>query len=287
MVDEKRPQPAVKSWMSNRPYLSLLAGIFGMTLIGGLDYFTGMDARVFPLYYLPIALVTWYVSINAGYFLCLFSTILWALALWLDNLSWSTGLFAFNFVTQLVSFGGITFLIGRLRVRYEREKRLNLEDELTGLANNRAFMKQALAQIATAARHKRPFCLAYLDLDNFKLLNDNLGHSSGNKALKILGELMNSQLRAGDIAARLGGDEFGILLPDTNVEGATVVLTRLKDQIEQKMERNDWPVTASIGGTIFLNAPPSLDDAIGLADSQMYQSKKNGKNNITIGVFDA
>ena len=128
-------------------------------------------------------------------------------------------------------------------------------------------------------RYDRPFTLAYLDLDNFKQINDRFGHQTGDKLLKIVAQTMQKHIRQIDTAARLGGDEFALLLPETNYENGRVVLNRLQKSIMDAIAAYS-PVSLSIGALTFIDLPDTVDKTINNVDSLMYKVKKDGKNDL-------
>jgi diguanylate cyclase (GGDEF)-like protein len=129
-------------------------------------------------------------------------------------------------------------------------------------------------------RYRHPFSVAYLDFDNFKFINDTLGHSVGDDLIRVVVETLNHELRKTDQAARLGGDEFAILMPETDGKIAPQVMERMCSKLLDSMKGNNWPVTFSIGLATFNKPPNSVDDMIKAADSLMYEAKNNGKNRV-------
>lgn len=254
----------------------------GVLLIGVVDYSTGNEARVFPLYYLPIAVGALRVSRTAGLGLAALSSALWVLAMWWGGSAWSAELFIFNTAMQTLSFGTIAILVANITSRFKDERDLSRTDILTSLPNSRAFHELAEVLVAGARRHGRPLTLAYIDLDNFKAVNDRQGHAQGDLALKRVAEVLRGATRASDVAARLGGDEFVLLMPDTGPEAALNVLQRIGDLIATEMKRSRWPITASIGALSFLEAPSTVEAAVQGADSLMYRVKQAGKKHLLL-----
>lgn len=252
--------------------------------IAVVDYATGIEARVFPLYYLPISLGSLRVSRSAGLRLAALSTALWVLAMWWGGSPWTADVFIFNTVMQTLSFGLIAVLVANLANRFEREHDLSRTDILTSLPNSRAFHELAEVLVAGAHRYGRPFTIAYLDLDNFKQVNDKQGHAKGDLVLQRVAAVLRRATRASDVAARLGGDEFVLLMPDTGPGAARTVLQRVRDLIAREMKSSEWPVTASIGAISFLEAPTAVEEAIQAADSLMYRVKQAGKNQLLLEI---
>jgi diguanylate cyclase (GGDEF)-like protein len=138
------------------------------------------------------------------------------------------------------------------------------------------------ADIALARRSGTPFTLAYLDLDNFKAVNDQHGHHAGDRALTKTAAILREHSRASDLVARLGGDEFALFLSDTGRDSAERSLERLRGMVESAMAEQGWPITASVGAITYLNAPATLDAAVHAADAMMYRAKQRGKNRVHV-----
>jgi diguanylate cyclase (GGDEF)-like protein len=257
-------------------------------LVAVLDYFTGVQIRVFPLYYLPIAFGTYYLSSKAGFFLGVSSTIGWLASNWLFSEDYfDSRVWIINTATMMISFLTISFLIARLKRGFDRERSLSRADQLTGLPNSRAFYEHAELLIAGARRSGRPFVIAYFDLDNFKIVNDERGHQTGDLVLKEVGRILREGLRASDVVARIGGDEFVAILPDTGAQDASVSLERIRTKLVEEMGARRWPVTVSIGAATFALAPATLDEALRFADDVMYEAKDSGKNRVHVRTVAA
>jgi diguanylate cyclase (GGDEF)-like protein/PAS domain S-box-containing protein len=164
----------------------------------------------------------------------------------------------------------------------QREKELARTDVLTGLSNRRAFYEALQMERARTARYGRPITLAYVDLDNFKRVNDSLGHAVGDELLVCVADLLRQTLRLSDTVGRLGGDEFALLLPETSPGAAESLLQKLRKILMDAMQGRNWPVSFSIGAATFLNNPPPLDQMIRAADELMYAVKKSGKNSVEV-----
>lgn len=157
------------------------------------------------------------------------------------------------------------------------------QDPLTGLANRSLFMDRLEHALTRATRHVRrraPVAVLFLDLDNFKSINDSLGHEAGDALLVTVGRRLSSCLRPGDTAARLGGDEFAVLLDDTTeVANAARVAERIMDSLRQPMTQNGDTlyVTASIGIATSESGFAESSDLLRAADIAMYRVKERGK----------
>lgn len=167
-----------------------------------------------------------------------------------------------------------------LRLSLKREKALARIDPLTSVPNRRAFYEVLQRERHRLQRSARPLTLAYIDLDNFKEVNDNFGHKAGDSVLMTVSSVMVGALRKADVVARLGGDEFAILLPETNADAARQVITKLHLRLMASMAQNGLPVSFSIGVVTFTVALESPEDLLQKADELMYFVKLHGKSNI-------
>ncbi|MDZ4201810.1 MAG: diguanylate cyclase [Gallionella sp.] len=158
------------------------------------------------------------------------------------------------------------------------------EDQLTGALNRRG-MDAAFEHEATRCdRSQSPLCVALLDIDNFKRLNDTLGHHAGDKALIHLCEVIKEALRPSDSVARYGGEEFVILLPDVSIEEAAATVERLQRELTKKffLHENERVLVTFSAGVAQRQAQEPQEDVIGRADKAMYQAKHTGKNRVIV-----
>jgi diguanylate cyclase (GGDEF)-like protein len=171
-------------------------------------------------------------------------------------------------------------LLFEMRLKLLQEKRLSRTDPLTGAANRRSFYEILEAEISRLNRYRRPLSLAYLDLDNFKQMNDRFGHEIGDAVLISVANTVQKHLRLGDSIARMGGDEFAILLKEADAVSAIGAIRRFQKHMLAAMRQSGWDVTFSIGVVTCEDPPASVQQLIARADQLMYEVKRSGKNNI-------
>ena len=159
-------------------------------------------------------------------------------------------------------------------------------DYLTGISNSREFFNRAESELERARRYKSPFSVAYIDLDNFKQVNDKLGHSEGDRLLKAITQTISASIRKTDTFARLGGDEFVILFSNTEQEGAIPAVQKIEKIIVDEVKVIAIPVTLSVGVATFKSAPYSVDKMLQKADELMYRAKSQGKHQVCYAQFD-
>jgi len=142
-------------------------------------------------------------------------------------------------------------------------------------------------EINRARRYGHPFTMVCLDLDNFKTVNDRFGHSTGDVLLRLVARTIQENIRATDTVARLGGDEFAILLPETGLNIAEVIMERIQEINSDILRKHGWPVTLSVGVVTFMSPPATVDEVLRISDRLMYTAKDNGKNSIRYEVLGA
>ncbi len=153
-------------------------------------------------------------------------------------------------------------------------------DALTGLYN-RAHFETALRQrIEYASRRTDTVAVAMIDVDGFKEINDTQGHGLGDLALRQVGDLLAAHARETDVVARYGGDEFAWLMPGTTVETALAVADRIRQQVQEKLQEMDLPVSLSIGIAVCPDDADTVAGLIDFADAAMYFAKGAGGNQV-------
>ncbi|MGE4049881.1 MAG: diguanylate cyclase, partial [Piscinibacter sp.] len=186
--------------------------------------------------------------------------------------------------------------LGRLRDALKRQKAelrealahnevLALRDELTGLANRRHMAALIEAERERCAAHGSRFCLAVLDIDRFKRINDTHGHPVGDRVLEVFAQEALAAIREADVLARWGGEEFMLMLPDTRLTAARLGLERLRTRVEALRVAHgsgELGFTLSAGLVEYTPGEP-LVEAIARADRALYQAKQQGRNRVVAG----
>lgn len=256
-------------------------GSAGIVVIGLLDYITGTEIRVTPLYFAPVAMLAWYYGRVGALVAAALSTAAWGASNALAGLEYSSpGVWVINSVTQTVSFVIVGLLLAALRMAVQREREVSLTDPLTGMLNGRAFHNAAARVVSHCRRTGRPLTIAYVDLDNFKSVNDQFGHQAGDEMLRSIAKRLLVSIRPDDVAARLGGDEFVVLFPEIGQSEAVIALSRLRASMASTLGTGPISVTTSVGGVTFLSLPTSVEEVLHAADTRMYAAKSAGKNRV-------
>jgi diguanylate cyclase (GGDEF)-like protein len=256
----------------------------GCALIAGvglLDYLTGEEIALSLFYLIPIALLTWMAGRRLGIAASIVSAVVWVgTDVATAESSLPISIYAWNTLIVLSFFIIVVLLLAALKKALEHERELAHTDYLTGAVNPRFFLELLQMEIDRSQRYKHPFTIAYIDIDNFKAVNDRFGHITGDRLLCQVVARTRQHLRKTDLVARLGGDEFALLLPETSQEPARFILTKIQSEILTGMKSGNWPVTISIGVLTCDGAALSAQEIIGMVDDVMYAVKHAGKNAI-------
>ena len=264
----------------------LPAAVFVVGLVGVADFLTGSEISFSIFYVAPIALAAWYGGRLVGIVTAGLACVAWLAADLLSVVEISHVLIPFwNAAVRLSFFATIAVMVSEIHRRLDYAKRLARIDPLTGALNSIAFHELAESELTRARRYGRPFTLAYMDVDNFKQINDQHGHQSGDRALAEIVDAIRGELRETDIIARLGGDELAVLLIETDKEETGVITRRLCETVRDRMSRAGWPATLSIGAVTFERPPSSVAEMTHLADELMYTVKRSGKDGFAQQVY--
>ncbi|MDD5336278.1 MAG: GGDEF domain-containing protein [Rhodoferax sp.] len=253
------------------------ASVAMMLVIFLLDMETGTGIRLGALYVLPIALVGLHCDGRKP----LVAAILLSVSFQTINVVSDAIALASSITDITVGFIS-ALLVGTLanavRHNHRELEALSQTDSLTKLQNRRGFELTVEAEIERQNRYGGTFSLVLIDLDKFKQLNDSRGHAEGDRALVVIGEILQGSIRDSDTSARLGGDEFSVLLPNTRRNECEVVCGQLVSRIQSRMRQLNFEITASIGASTFDHPPESLAAAFRIVDEAMYTAKAKGRN---------
>lgn len=184
------------------------------------------------------------------------------------------------------SLAGISFNNSLL---YQQIKESSITDDLTGLYNHRLLKNQLEREISTAKRNGKFLSVILLDLDNFKDYNDTFGHLEGDEVLRKIGNIIKKNTRLGDFASRYGGDEFAIICPNTSIEEATFVASKLQQAVSSHRFRSEkqnkpYKITMSAGVSTFPLHADNIKDLLLAADNALFKAKSQGGNKLEIAT---
>ena len=264
-----------------------LIGVAIVVLLGFLRTATDAEFTFASAAIVPLIAISWLGGRNDGYVFSLLAAIMWAITDFLVEHPYSATWIPFaNGLTRLLIYVFISYLIVHVKVLLVREKELSTHDELTTLLNRRAFFELGNAEVDRSKRYGHSMAVAFLDLDDFKQLNDTRGHKVGDLALKATAVVLRNTLRSTDFVARIGGDEFAVLLPETDFEAAQEAGEKVANAVNAAMKMF-LPVSVSVGVSWFETANSDFSDMVASADSLMYEIKRGGKNGVQIQRTDS
>lgn len=248
-------------------------------MIGFLDYKTGFELSFSSFYLIPIIYISWFLGHKQGIIISLFASGTCFTADFLSGHEYTHWLIQYwNTLIRFTFFVIISYLLCKVKTLLHKEHDYARVDYLTGLANTRAFFEYAEKVIKRAKINNDSVTAIYIDLDNFKKVNDTEGHKTGDQLLQKVAYIIQQNIRTNDIAARLGGDEFALLIPHIDERRAEEFVKDVTSKLNKEMSCNNWPVTFSVGIAVFQKVPETIDEIIKEADSLMYTVKKSGKN---------
>ena len=268
---ERLPRPVV-----------LLLGLALIAAIALVDNISGPKLVLNVFYLLPVMLVAWVTaSTMYGLVAALATFLIGPLETYLDGLHlYSLPVALWNAGMRTAVFFIVLLLLAEVRLLVERLEAQSLTDELSGVANRRAFLAVAAREIDRSRRYHHELSLAYLDIDGFKAVNDRNGHAVGDRVLVALAGLARATARSVDTVARLGGDEFVILMPETDAGAALPLAERLRETCSQAAGTGTALITCSIGLVTFEQAPKDVEELLTSADALMYEAKAAGGDGV-------
>lgn len=258
--------------------------LFAVLVFTAFDYVVGqhIDTSIFHL--VPIAYVAFYGKRWQTITLVTLSELLYT-GIEIIVLMHQSPLFAilWNSLARGILFMIIAIGAQKLGVSYQREAHFSNHDPLTGALNRRALERLLLEHMMLT--ESWPLTIAYIDIDNFKQVNDRLSHAAGDALLSNTIRLLSFNARKGDRIGRLGGDEFMAIYPGANEAMAKTIVIRQRDAIHDYYQRKAFGTSLSIGVVTFHHSPADMMEMIRQADAAMYQAKNSGKSQIIYSSY--
>jgi diguanylate cyclase (GGDEF)-like protein len=273
----------IDHYLNNSPKWAIFIGVcIFIIILTLLNFYTRSEVALSILLIVPIYIVAWYVGPFSSIIISFVSAISWDLNDIYSGIAFSH--YVVPYLNTLIRFNVFTIICLFLMEIKEQLNQIGYladTDGLTGLANNRFFHENIKIEAMRNKRYKRPFTIAYMDVDNFKTVNDTNGHDTGDRLLRDIANTLRTNVRNTDIIARIGGDEFAVLLPETDYSGSEKALNKISNSLQMTMNLNRWPVTFSFGAITFNEALIDSKHMAKAVDNVLYKVKNSGKNNIS------
>ena len=233
----------------------------------------------FSIFYLiPISLATYYGGFRQGLVISVLSALAWGFNDWYTGHRYTNHWMPlWNIFMRLGYYILHSYMLRRYTTLLAYTSSLAYTDTLTGAFNTRYLARHIARLRDTGRTAKQPVTLAYIDLDNFKEVNDTHGHDEGDQVLRVLAEETRKTIGENDIFARLGGDEFVVVIPERDFTAAKQIIEQLTMNVLAAFRRRGWPVTLSIGALTYNHAAKIPVSPMQQVDQLMYKVKKTGK----------
>lgn len=232
----------------------------------------------FGLATVVVAITIGSVALSAG----ISAAVHYAIGVPMSGLAWAVTLACPALIAPTMSWWAFDLVL-KIEIAHEQLRVQSTIDHLTGIFNRRYFMERLREEIDRTQRYGTPFAVAFIDIDNFKRINDEHGHLSGDEILKQLTQTCAKQVRDIDTLARIGGEEFALLLPQTTPEDAERLVERLRAGVAAtRASIGDvrLELTVSIGLTSSNRGAMDVDGILRVADEALYAAKRQGKNRL-------
>lgn len=267
-------------WQGWHRWAAWLICVGLIVLLGLLRSATDTDFTFASLAILPVLAIAWIDGKRNGLLVALLATAMWLASDIASERQFSDDWIPWvNAITRLLTYGIAVLLVAQIRFQFDREHNNATHDALTGLQNRRAFFEAGDFEVERAKRYAHPLAVIYLDLDDFKQLNDCKGHDAGDAALRATASALTRTMRATDRVARMGGDEFAVLLPETGYEAAITAGQKISIALDAALKAFP-PVKVSIGVAWFAAADRLFPAMLTAADELMYEVKESGKHDM-------
>ena len=252
------------------------------------DYVTGPQFSLTLFYLIPVGIAAWYLGWRNAVLNAVLGTLAWYAVDYTNGMSYSAEAVRYwNTIIRLGVFLVMGYALAMLRYVLNHERDLARTDSLTGVSNWRHFSELATRELSRARRYRKPITLAYVDVDNFKRVNDSRGHDAGNAVLCEIAAVMQNTFRLTDVVARAGGDEFVILLPDQDQKGARVAIEKVERALGAMTDASNGVIGFSFGVVTANSAPMDVETMVQAADALMYDVKEAGKSGSRYSELEA
>lgn len=272
--------------LSRYPFKRRVILVLLISILGFIDFATGFEYSFAVFYLIPVSIAAWYDTQKTTIVTIIASGLTWLSADYSTGHNYSNAIIPYwNAFVRLGFFSVVAYLLWRVRRNLAEMTQMAMQDSLTALNNSRAFRMKYQLLRNLGLRKKMQVALGIVDLDGFKAVNDQHGHSQGDEVLVEFAHVLQHAARNTDVVARMGGDEFAVMLLQTDQIGAQQYDQRLRALFSLSGLKRNYGVDFSMGIQVFDELPENMDDATRLADQLMYRSKQLGKSQTSISCI--
>ena len=265
--------------MDSRRLRDILLALFILALVSAIDHQVTYEIGLSIFYLIPISFAVVKLGFAAGLITSILSSLSWFLNDHSTGHAYSSPLMPYwNTLMRFGYFVLHSYFLSRYKQLLTRSQQQAYTDSLTNAKNSRYLIEQIRRDHDYAAAHNKPLTLAYIDLDNFKAVNDTRGHAEGDLVLQTLAKCTVAFLGKRDTFGRMGGDEFVVILPGYTFSEANALLLKLRAAVHAEFTAHDWPVSLSVGAITYTELGRLADRLLQDVDGLMYAVKKSGKD---------
>jgi diguanylate cyclase (GGDEF)-like protein len=241
----------------------------------------------FTLYYLLLVLMVGIkISFRWGILFCILTIISGASSDIINDYPYTDCFYFYvRHINRFIIYLVIVYMASKCKNACEYERYKSYYDYLTNIYNRRGFYHALDVERKRAQRNNTQLAVVYIDCDNFKEVNDQFGHRRGDELLVEIALMLKKFIRAIDTVARIGGDEFVVIFVDSDLKTISETVNRLHIKLTEEIKNLGFNVTFSCGLGVFEYLPIDDDEIIFLVDNLMYESKRTGKNKVSVKVF--
>lgn len=261
-----------------RSRLHLVLGLFTLLVVAAAQAVLDPSLPVDLLYVLPVAVVAMAGGRPIGVLSAVVAAVLRSgLEFWTGHSYAHPALAVVAFLLALLVYVMTAWFAAEITSAAVRARASALTDPLTGLGNRGFFEDIAERELNRSRRYGRPLALAFINIDNFRSVNEERGHAAGDALLRRIAEELPAGIRRSDIVGRMGGDVFAILLPETPPQGAEVAMGKLRERLRALIREDGYDVGVSVGVATFEEGATTLKALMSAADATMYAAKRTGQ----------
>jgi diguanylate cyclase (GGDEF)-like protein len=261
--------------------LTLCVSLLWIAGLGILDYSTGKRLSLLGFFLFPVFLATWYTGKKTGIVISFICAAVVSNSEIVSVVRCPHQVIPYwNLIIAFSLFLAVSLLLSNLKRAHLKASDLARTDSLTGVANRRAFFEIAGIELYRMNRYKRPFTIAYLELNDLKNMDETSGREAGDAFLRRIVDVLDANVRSSDLLARIDEGEFAILFTETNEDQAKSVIEKLCVSLREVLKNEKLELSYSIGVVTCIRPPATVNDILSKADHMMHMAKREGKNRV-------